>query len=358
MSNVVRNLSALVAATAVAATLSSCQRGADAEDGPHRMAAGEMVEGSGVPSESGAKSEVMLPSGKVTFSVTDPVRRLDISDTRLTEKVEPERGVDLVGVSWDRERFVYVRDAGEAMAGGVQADKSEQVELTLVADDKSYDFPDVGTMDGLDGANFFYIGIPRAASKLAIEVEYDGLVQAIDLRKGAVDEAAAAPLYEQELAAGAEPDEAEMACSGADRDRGRLRWYLFCDVARAVAVPYVPGRGWAGEGRTFVVAWTHASVGGVDWIIDSNHYASYDAKVRQLRTTLDGTASVASIDAKQMTSSEDWLVFDVPIAETHRMRFAGTFVATPDSVHGTGGQHPRQLVLKVDESVKVTDPTF
>lgn len=194
MSNVVRNLSALVAATAVAATLSSCQRGADAEDGPHRMAAGEIVEGSGVPSESGAKSEVMLPSGKVTFTVTDPVRRLDISDTRLTEKVEPERGVDLVGVSWDRERFVYVRDAGEAMAGGVQADKSEQVELTLVADDKSYDFPDVGTMDGLDGANFFYIGIPRAASKLAIEVEYDGLVQAIDLRKGAVDEAAAAPL--------------------------------------------------------------------------------------------------------------------------------------------------------------------
>lgn len=352
------NRSLLIAlALAIAATVSGCQ-GEPGEDGPHLLTAGEIIEGSGVPEESGDQPVVMLPSGKVTFSITDPIRKLDITDTRLTEEVEPDRGVDLIGVSWDRERFVYVRDAGEAMAGGVQADKSEKVELRLVADDKSHDFPDVGTMDGLDGANFFYIGIPRAASKLAIEVEYDGLVQAIDLRKGVVDEAAAAPLYEQELAAGAEPDEAEMACSGADRDRGRLRWYLFCDVARAVAVPYVPGRGWAGEGRTFVVAWTHASVGGVDWIIDSNHYASYDAKVQKLRTTLDGTASVASIDAKQMSSSEDWLVFDVPIAETHRMRFAGTFVATPDAVHGTGGQHPRQLVLEVDESIKLADPTF
>lgn len=344
-------------AFAVVATLSGCQGDAK-DDEPHRMAAGEIIEGSGVPEESGDQPVVMLPSGKVTFTITDPVRKLDISDTRLTEEVEPDRGVDLVGVAWDRERFVYVRDAGEAMAGGVQADKSEQVELRLVADDKSYEFPNVGTMDGLDGANFFYVGIPRAASKLALEVEYDGLVQAIDLRKGVVDEAAAAPLYEQELAAGAEPDETEVSCSAADRGRGRLRWYLFCDVARAVAVPYVPGRGWAGEGRTFVVAWTHASIGGVDWIIDSNHYASYDAKARQLRTTLDGTASVATIDAKQMSSSEDWLVFDVPVAEAHRMRFAGTFVAKPTTVDGTGGQHPRQLVLKVDESVKVTDPTF
>ncbi|WP_109508013.1 hypothetical protein [Nocardioides speluncae] len=344
-----------LALVAVAA-ITGCEQ--EAADEPHRVAAGEMIEGSGVPSELGDRPVVMLPSGKVTFTVTDPIRKLDITDTRLTEEVEPDRGVDLVGVSWERERFVYVRDAGEAMAGGVQADKSEPVGLSLAADGKTYRFPDVGTMDGLDGSSFFHVGIPRAASKVTLEVEYDGLVQAVDLRTGAVDKGAAAPLYRAELAAGAEPDETAVSCPSVDRDRGRLRWYLSCQVARAVAVPYVPGHGWVGDGRTFIVAWTHTSPGSIHWIIDDNRYASYAAKQLRLRTTLDDITPVATLDAEQMSSSEDWLVFDVPVADAHRMRFAGEFVATPTKAQGTGGQHPRRLTLDVEESVRLTDPTF
>lgn len=343
---------------ALGATLSGCDAGTADEDRPHKVVAGEMIEAAGVSPEVGDEHVVMLPSGKVTFTVTDPIRHVDFTDTTRTDDLEPADGVDLVGISWEHERYVYARDVGEALAGNFQVDKTQKVGLSIVADDKSYDFPDIGTAAEPGGADNFHVGLARAASELALEVEYDGLVQAVDLRTGVVDQGAAAPLYRAELAGGAEPDEQSASCPSVDRDGGRLRWYFFCQVERAIAVPYVPGQGWAADGRTFVVAWAFASVGGVDWILDDNHYASYSAKPRQLRTTLDGAASVTAIEAKQMSSSAEWLVFDVPVAKAHRMRFAGGYVAKPTAVHGTGGQHPRQLVLEVDESVRLADPTF
>lgn len=346
-------------ALAVVATLSGCDAGGADEDQPHRVAAGEMIPAAGVPTELGDGHVVMLPSGKVTFTVTDPIRHVDFTDTTRTDDLEPADGVDLVGISWEHERYVYARDVGEALAGNFQVDKTKDVRLTLVADDKSYEFTDVGNLAEAGGSDYFHIGLPRAAKRLSLEVEYDGLVQVLDLRTGKVDKGAAAPLYGAGLAPGSESDlDEEVRCPVIEQRRDRLEWFNSCSVLRALAVPYVPEQGWAGAGRSFVVAWTGAGVESVYWILDDNHYASYTTKARRLRTTLDGTAPVSTIPGEVMNYGDEWQVFDVPSARAHRIRFTGQFVGKPEPGADTGGRHPKAPVFDLDESLRLSDPTF
>ena len=122
-----------------------------------------------------------------------------------------------------------------------------------------------GTVDsGLDTVWVAVDEAPDEIGSMKLAVTYDGLTQTLDPATGEREAGAAAVLYDEPVA------DAEAACAADGFDREGVQLDLACLAGPPQRTPYLPGPGWAAEGRSWLVAGTVVSVDSV--VVDGTSY--------------------------------------------------------------------------------------
>jgi hypothetical protein len=95
-----------------------------------------------------------------------------------------------------------------------------------------------------------YVAVDQApddVGDISFEVTYDGLTQTVSPATGDSDAGAAAPLYDEPTIG------VEAPCTSEGFATPTVQPDVSCVVNAPQATPYLPGRGWVEEGRTFVL---------------------------------------------------------------------------------------------------------
>lgn len=180
----------------------------------------------------GTSYALMLPSGRLTVTVSQPRASVPPRDTEEPGGLAAGEGARIVGVSrvLDPGAYPFAVNYQIAEPDRILGGPGE-VGLRLVADGFDADVPDGPAV---------WLGVPAEAA-LRLEVTYDGLVQTVDLATGTVDAGAAAGLAEPL------PQERTSPCTA------QAGSYTSCQVDVASGYPYVAGLGWAPAGQTYAV---------------------------------------------------------------------------------------------------------
>jgi hypothetical protein len=160
----------------------------------------------------------------------------------------------------------------------------QEATVSLVVDDTSVDlgspYDVVGQGTGGSGAATMYVAVDRApddVGDVSFAVTYDGLTQTVNPATGERDAGAAAPLYEDKMIG------IQAPCTSEGFASGQVTPAVSCLVNAPQRTPYLPGHGWAKDGRTWVLV-------PVDIALDSVDVAgtSYDVTSVDLGLALDG----------------------------------------------------------------------
>jgi hypothetical protein len=234
----------------------------------------DVVAGTASTEVAGEVARVVVPTGTLSVVVGDPLdgavpagRAEDGEDHAATD------GRSWVPVSWSFDPLA-------AFPG--QAVVSQQPQRTDVAlqdaDGDAVELPAPYTVDGAaigDSATSVFYVATSDPTTLRLDVTYDGLTQRLDVATGEVEAGAAAPLYTE--ATGAQG----LDCGDGQRVRsGGARARIDCDLA-VERVPYLPGTGWAADGRSYAV---------LGW--------SFSATAPAGSPAVTGTTTVASVDGE------------------------------------------------------------
>ena len=160
----------------------------------------------------------------------------------------------------------------------------QEAQVTLVAGETRADLGspyrvagETGTAD--TGVSTMYVAVDQASDEVgdvSFEVTYDGLTQTVSPATGDRDAGAAAPLYEEPTIG------IEAPCTSEGFATPRCS-PTSCVVNAPQRTPYLPGQGWAEEGRTFVLVTAFFTVDSVEV-----HGTSHDVDQVTPRLTLDG----------------------------------------------------------------------
>ncbi|HEY9563323.1 MAG TPA: hypothetical protein VIR30_06085 [Nocardioides sp.] len=191
---------------------------------------------------TGKTARVMLPGDRaLDITVGKPERDIERGDQNgyPIDDEKTERGNRIVPVSW-------------RVVNGNRAE-SLLPRVTLVSDGRRYALP--VTEEGehtLAGARNWFVVVEGKARELSVEVEYDGLVQVMDVEKQEIDAGVAAPLYESPGVAGLL---SERACTFEGPDGGgETNEGFSCEIENVLVTPYLPALGWVEEeGSTWIV---------------------------------------------------------------------------------------------------------
>ncbi|MEX0429020.1 hypothetical protein AB3X52_15440 [Nocardioides sp. DS6] len=293
----VRRFFVILGPVVLALLTTACGAGGD----EHVVRAGTVAAAAPAASIQGTDYRIMLPSGRLTVTVTDPVTEVASRQSADHARLLAPSGARLRGVQWTLDPAAgpaYLGNYALFMANEVASDvvgKSAPVSLRLVVDGQRVPLSTKETDEeesedsgggGTSSPPGVWAAIPSGHATL--EVEYDGLVQRVDLASGTVDRGAASSLSDPQPAA------AEGSCESS-------RPWLNCYSIEAQAFPYVGGHGWARPGRTWLV---------VDLGTDPDD-------VSMSRVTVAGRRPVTQLDTIPTT----W-VYDVPTG-SDRLRLGG-----------------------------------
>jgi len=206
---------------------------------------------------NGQAARVVVPAGTLSITVGDPLTgAVPSADAEDGEQHTAPDGRSWVPVSWSF-------DALAAFPGqAVVSQQPQPAEVTAEdADGDAVELPAPYTVDGVQigdsATSVFYLPVVDP-DQLSIDVTYDGTTQRLDTATGEVDEGAAAPLYGEVTGA------RELDCGdGARIESGAASATLSCEMA-VERVPYLPGTGWADEGRSFAVVGASFSSDGAE----------------------------------------------------------------------------------------------
>lgn len=200
--------------------------------------------------EPGSHTYVVTPEGRLDVTVSRPLDKLPQS---ATEYDRPPEGDSFVGLSWSWESQHDVR---------VWEGDGSEVEhaVALVADGKEYSLDEVifNSDEETEGARRFdytgsaYVAVDGEPDELAIQVEYDGLIQTAPADGWHVSDShgAAAALYD--IPEG--PSRHRLDCGEPTvpaRSQLSVDDTANCTV-QVSRMPYHQAVGWAGEGRTWL----------------------------------------------------------------------------------------------------------
>jgi hypothetical protein len=284
------------------------------------MSAGEVVPVTGPV--YGLESTIVLPRSEVDVRVGEPVASVphsdlsgDHEDEREDDDGDHQPPPDLLAAP-EGGRLVPVTWRVRAQGGfGAESDRAPTT-LRLVAGDERVelwadtltDVDDVGDSYTLRSAVVAVPGEPDLTD-LAIEVDFDGLVQTLDVATGEIDAGVAQSLYDpRRFATGCDDvrDDCDFAAASPDQP---LRPATFGLTATAVSLyPYDGELGWADEGTLWAA--TRVQVfGGV----------AFDAAGRRYSAPYDGQRTTAEIDGAEPVLNEiatgrqyGRIVFSVP----------------------------------------------
>jgi hypothetical protein len=184
--------------------------------------------------------EVMLPSGRFTFTVTEPRDQLTEDESADGEPREAPDGQQYVGLGWDWDGM-----AGRAFWLLNHDVPPQLATVSVVTDDDEVPVFELDTQ-ARRPTDRAWVLVPADAHP-RIRVTYDGHAQTIDLDSGAVDAGVAEGFYD---IAGHNVDCPDQ---GPGSDRDGLQYRIDCTVGEVYAVPYVADLGWAAEGETWLL---------------------------------------------------------------------------------------------------------
>lgn len=205
--------------------------------------------------EPGSHTYVVTPEGRLDFTVSRPLEKLPQS---ATDYDRPPTGDSFVGLSWSWEPQHDVR---VWEGDGPEAEHA----VALIADGKEYSLEEVifNTDEetegprGLDYSGSVYVAVDGEPKELAIQVEYDGLVQTAPAEGWNVSDShgAASALYGTPDG----PSRHRLDCGEPTlpaRSQLSVDHTANCTV-QVSRMPYHEAVGWAGEGKTWLVLEAH-----------------------------------------------------------------------------------------------------
>ena len=149
---------------------------------------------------------------------------------------------------------------------GVIGAEPQEAQVTLVAGETRADLGspyrvvgETGTAD--TGVSTMYVAVDQApddVGDVSFEVTYDGLTQTVSPATGDRDAGVAAPLYDEPTIG------VEAPCTSEGFATPQVQPDVSCVVNAPQRTPYLPGHGWAEEGRTFVLVTAFFTVDSVE----------------------------------------------------------------------------------------------
>jgi hypothetical protein len=219
---------------------------------------GDVVDGHLSDKVTGDSAYVLLPTGRIDLTVGTPVDEVTADQAGDGERHTAPDGGAFVPVTWEHDPF------GEgAVPVTVMGADPQEADVVLRSDDTAADLGspyqpagDQGTTD--TGVVTMYVAVDGDGEDPTFEVTYDGLTQSVDPATGDRDAGAAEPLY-------AEPAMGiEAPCPSEGFASGPLRPQVSCLVNAPQRSPYLPGRGWAEDGHTWLLVGVDIRLSGVD----------------------------------------------------------------------------------------------
>ena len=269
--------------------------------------AGEVVVGHPSDEVTGDSSFVLLPTGRVDLTVGEPTEKL--TEEQVGDARRAPDGGSFLPVSWAHDPF------GESgVPIGVIGAEPQEAQVTLVAGGTRADLRspyrvvgETGTAD--TGVSTMYVAVDQAPDDLgdvSFEVTYDGLTQTVSPATGDRDAGVAAPLYDEPTIG------VEAPCTSEGFATPQVQPDVSCVVNAPQRTPYLPGHGWAEEGRTFVLV-------SAFFTVDSVEVGGTSSDVGEItpRLTLDGADPLppdgryGGPGAGARAASGTW-AFDVP----------------------------------------------
>ena len=240
--------------------------------------AGEVVVGHASDEVTGDAAFVLLPTGRIDLVVGAPTEKL--TDEQVEDGRRAPDGGSFLPVSWAHDPF------GEGgVPIGVIGAEPQEAQVTLVAGGTRADLGspyrvvgETGTADS--GVSTMYVAVdqsPDEVGDVSFEVTYDGLTQTVSTSSGERDAGVAAPLYDEPTIG------VEAPCTSEGFATPQVQPDVSCVVNAPQRTPYLPGHGWAEEGRTFVLVTAFFTVDSVE-VQGSSH----DVDEVTPRLTLDG----------------------------------------------------------------------
>lgn len=234
-----------LACLVAAATLSACS------DDTSPTVPGDVVPGRPSLEIVGDFGYVLLPTGRIDVVVGEPVTS-DVAADQASDALEHEAPD---GGSWIPVHVFHDPFGEMGVPVGVMGVPPQPAQVALVVDGMTIHLGapyrvagEQGTADsGLDNVWVAVDQRPDEIESLAVAVTYDGLTQTLDPRTGARGEGLAGPLYV------GDPERLEARCPDDAFDAAGVRLDLACAIGPGQRTPYLPGAGWAEEGRSWLV---------------------------------------------------------------------------------------------------------
>ncbi|MFC5727368.1 MULTISPECIES: hypothetical protein [Nocardioides] len=189
---------------------------------------------------AGAASFLEIPLGRLEVSLGEPSASLSDRDTSEFAAMRAPEGSTFVPITWQYDAGTF-----GAFAEYVGDDAPSPV-IDLVSDGARYRLPPPA--ESGEGSESFYVLVTGAAEEVALSVEYDGVVQTLDLVTGEREEGAAAGLYRARKAKRGTRSCKEAATFDATQGFPTYR----CEISRTIRLPYADGA-WAEPGRAWLV---------------------------------------------------------------------------------------------------------
>jgi hypothetical protein len=220
--------------------------------------AGEVVPGRASLEIVGDFGYLLVPTGRIDVVVGEAVTRaVNADEANDDQDHEAPDGGSWIPVHVFHDPFGDLGVPVEVTGGSPQpAQVALVVDGTTVHLGAPYRVAgEQGTVDsGLDNVWVAVGQRPDEIESLQVAVTYDGLTQTLDPRTRAREAGAADPLYDSE------PAQLTTTCDPAGFDSGRARLDGSCAIGPAQRTPYLPGAGWADEGRSWLVVGAAVSV--------------------------------------------------------------------------------------------------
>ena len=296
-------------------------------------AADEPVPGRLSSDVTGDEVFVLVPAGRLDLTIGAPIEGSIDGDLAADDEThDAPDGGSFVPVAWSHDPFALEDQAA------LMSTAPKPSEVTLVVDGERHALgspyevvSDQAVADNPVGVFYVPVDSVPEPSEITVEVAYDGQTQTVTAA-GERDAGVAAPLYDESTPALA-------ACPVRDEsDPEGFAFRLRCHLGPGQAVPYLPDRGWAEDGRAFVVVGYELRLDDVTYS-DGRGEADYDVVRTTAALTLDGDEPLGSMPELGDAENEegdvsDFVVFDSALDAERSLRFDLTYDLSVDDLDG------------------------
>ncbi|WP_157537137.1 hypothetical protein [Nocardioides sp. Root190] len=304
--------------------------------------------------QDGQKSSIALPIGRLEVSMGEASTELDANDTRQLEPVTAPENSAFVPITWQY-------DAGTFGDYADYLDTDTRPVIDLVADGAKYRLPSPESTG--EGAESFYVlvtGDLADAKEATLSVEFDDVIQTVDLATGDREAGLAAPLYELKPR-----KERTASCTNqAEFDLPKLARLgdFSCNITRSADIPYAGGA-WAPEGTAWRVVTISTVARRYDVIAaDLRSGAIYVASAVESTFRLGKEKPTKVIEDREFSACPDperggctsvyHLIFEADEDTSERLRVDQGYELTLSSLWG-GGEGKRTVEIEGTISVKL-----